>query len=250
MSAWFRTFAPRPAAALRLICFPHAGGAASAYRGWAELLPPSIEVTAVQYPGRQDRIMVDPPADMDTLVREITAEIGPLLDRPVAFFGHSMGGTVGYEVARALPRELRPALVHFFPSARKAPHDCAPLAPEYRGDDGILRYVAGLGGNAGLLVAHEELRELALYVLRADFHLIDTYAHRPGAPLACPVTAVTGSYDAACTSADAAAWATYTTGAFDRRELPGGHFYLESAPEELLALLADALLPVTASAAR
>ncbi|MFJ1867514.1 thioesterase II family protein [Streptomyces sp. NPDC088097] len=247
MSTWFRTFVPRPAARLRLICFPHAGGAASAYRGWAEMLPPSIEVTAVQYPGRQDRIMVEQAPDMDTLVREATAEIEPFLDRPVAFFGHSMGATVAYEVARSLPRALRPALVHFFASARKAPDDCAPLAPEFRGDEGMLRYVTGLGGNAGMLLAHEELRELALFVLRGDFHLIDTYTHRPGAPLTCPVTAISGSYDAACTRADAAAWERYTTGAFDLRELNGGHFYLESAPEGLMALLADTLAPAPAA---
>lgn len=247
MNAWFRTFAPRPSAELRLICFPHAGGAASAYRGWAALLPSSIEVTAVQYPGRQDRIMTDPAPDMDTLVREIADEIRPLLDRPVAFFGHSMGGTVAYEVARALPAELRPALVHLFASARKAPDDCEPLAAEFRGDEGILRYVTGLGGTAGKVIAHDELRDLALLVLRADFHLIDTYTHRPGAPLLCPVTAIAGSHDTACTPADAAAWARYTTGGFRLRELPGGHFYLESAPERLTALLADTLAPAPAA---
>ncbi|MEU7022194.1 alpha/beta fold hydrolase [Streptomyces sp. NPDC046203] len=247
MSAWFRTFLPRPSAELRLICFPHAGGAASAFRGWAELLPSSIEVTAVQYPGRQDRIMADPSPDMDTLVRDLAAEIGPLLDRPVAFFGHSMGGTVAYEVARALPRELRPALVHLFASARKAPGDCVPPAPEYRGDEGMLRYVTSLGGAAGRLVAHEELRDIALFTLRADFHLIDTYTHRPGAPLLCPITAIAGAYDTACTAADSAAWAGYTTGRFELRELPGGHFYLESAPERLMDLLTDTLMPAPAA---
>ncbi|MFF0161138.1 thioesterase II family protein [Streptomyces sp. NPDC005263] len=248
MSAWFRTFTPRPSAAVRLICFPHAGGAASAFRGWAELLPPSVEVTAVQYPGRQDRVMVDPAPDMDTLVRDITAAITPLLDRPVAFFGHSMGGTVAFEVARALPRDLRPALVRLFASARKPPHACEPLAPEFRGDEGVLRYVAGLGGTGAALLRHEELREIALPVLRGDFHLIDTYAYRPGAPLTCPVTAIAGAFDTSCTRTEAEGWARYTTGPCDVRVLPGGHFYLETVPRELMALIAAQLtVPVPAA---
>ncbi|MFI9239250.1 thioesterase II family protein [Streptomyces sp. NPDC053079] len=242
-SAWFRTFTPRPAARIRLICFPHAGGAASAFRGWAAGLPASVEVTAVQFPGRQDRYDETPPSDMAALVAAITEEIGPLLDRPVAFFGHSMGATVAYEVARALPRELRPALVHLFASARRAPAECRPLAPEFQGDEGVLRYVRGLGGTGAALLADPALLDVALPVLRTDFGLIDTYRHQPGAPLMCPVTAIVGSDDTYNTPAEAQAWSHYTTAAFGLHVLPGGHFYTETATEELLEVVTERLAP-------
>ncbi|MFF4735079.1 thioesterase II family protein [Streptomyces sp. NPDC001262] len=242
-AAWFRTFAPRPAAETRLFCFPHAGGAASAFRGWAAGLPASVEVTAVQYPGRQDRYDEDPAPDMATLVADITEAIVPLVDRPVAFFGHSMGATVAYEVARALPRELRPALVRFFASARRAPDACRPLDPGFRGDDGIVRYIRALGGSGAALLADPELLEVALPALRGDFGLIETYRHVPGAPLICPVTAVVGADDSHNAPADVQRWARYTTSAFELRVLPGGHFYTETATEELLGLLAGRLAP-------
>ncbi|WP_432140283.1 thioesterase II family protein [Streptomyces sp. bgisy084] len=240
---WFRTFVPRPAAESRLFCFPHAGGAASAFRGWATGLPASVEVTAIQYPGRQDRYDENPAPDMATLVKEISEAIGPLVDRPVAFFGHSMGGTVAYEVARALPRELRPALVRLFVSARRTPDKCRPLAPEWQSDDGLLRYIRGLGGTGAALLAEPELLPVALPVLRGDFQLIDTYSHVPGAPLMCPVTALVGADDIHNTPADAEGWSRYTTSGFEVCVLPGGHFYTETATEELLELLADRLVP-------
>ncbi|MEV4439747.1 alpha/beta fold hydrolase [Streptomyces sp. NPDC049577] len=245
-SRWFRTFLPRPAASVRLFCFPHAGGAASAFRDWGAGLPASVEVTAVQYPGRQDRFDEDAAPDMATLAGQITEAIRPLLDRPVAFFGHSLGGTVAYEVARALPGELRPALVRFFASARKAPAACRPLGPEYRGDEGLLRYLRALGGAGAALLADPELLEVALPVLRGDFRLADTYRHRPGPPLLCPVTAITGADDAFNTPDHAKEWARYTTGGFDLNVLPGGHFYTETATAELLALLAGRLAPAAA----
>ncbi|WP_441245343.1 thioesterase II family protein [Kitasatospora sp. McL0602] len=238
---WFRTFVPRPHARVRLVCFPHAGGAAAAFRGLAGQLPPSVELVAVQYPGRQDRYGEQPAPDMDTLAGDIAAAITPLLDRPVAFFGHSLGGTVAFETARKLPARYRPALRHFFASARRAPSVPNPNAALLQDDAGVLEYVRRLGGLGAQLLEDEELREMALPVLRADFHLVDTYTYTPGAPLLCPLTAVVGEDDAACRPEDARRWAECTAGGFDLQVLPGGHFYLESAAAELTALLTDKL---------
>ena len=245
-SVWFRTFVHRPAAELRLVCFPHAGGTAAGFRGWGEQLPPSIEVVAVQYPGRQDRFGEPPAPDMATLADEITRSLLPLLDRPVAFFGHSMGGTVAYEVARRLPRELRPALVRLFASARRGPAECRPLEPRYRGVEGLVTYVRELGGMGAALLDDPDLREIVIPPLLGDFHIVDTYRHVPGRPLSCPVTAVVGSHDPSNTRAEGEQWAQYTTADFEVRELPGGHFYTETATAELMALLTEKLAPAQA----
>src|SRR3546814_4467064 len=96
---WFVRARPRPAAELRLFCFPHAGGAASSYFAWAGALE-AVDVLAVQPPGREGRLAEPLIADMTTLLDRLVAAIEPQLDRPFVFFGHSMGALVAFETAR------------------------------------------------------------------------------------------------------------------------------------------------------
>ncbi|MEU0674546.1 alpha/beta fold hydrolase [Streptomyces sp. NPDC006172] len=244
---WFRVYVPRPSARLRLFCFPHAGGAASTFRELARLAPPDVELVAVQYPGRQDRFG-EPLADtLDALVRDVTAALLPRLDRPAAFLGHSMGGTVAFEVARRLRATHPGAPAHLFVSARKAPHIDMGRALAFRDDADAMAYVQALGGAGAALLADPELRELTLPVLRGDFRLVETYRFRPSAPLTCPITVVTGDTDPSCGPDDAARWARHTVAAHTVRTLPGGHFYLETAGPQLMSLIAEALCAAPAS---
>lgn len=66
----------------RLICFPHAGGGAGAYADWADGLPAGIEVTAVQLPGRRNRLDEELPTQVAPLVRSMTQALRPLLGGP------------------------------------------------------------------------------------------------------------------------------------------------------------------------
>jgi surfactin synthase thioesterase subunit len=238
---WLRVFAVRPAARLRLFCFPHAGGAASTFRELARLAPPDIELVAVQYPGRQDRYGEPLAETLEELAAGVTEAIRPRLDKPAAFFGHSMGGTVAFETARRLRATHPGAPTRLFVSARKAPHIDISRAVSFSGDADAMEYVRALGGAGAALLDNPELRELTLPVLRGDFRLIEKYRFTAGAPLTCPVTVVTGDSDRSCTPDDAAQWARHTVAGHEVHTLPGGHFYLETAGEQLMQLLTDRL---------
>ncbi|MFD7841141.1 thioesterase II family protein [Streptomyces sp. NPDC059761] len=240
-SAWFRVFVPRPQARVKLICFPHAGGAASAFRNWAELLPPTVELVAVQYPGRQDRFNEPALEDMDVLVDRIAFAASHRLSGPVAFFGHSLGATVAFEVAQRLATLPRPTVVRLFASARSAPSVDRRNATEFPDDDALMRYIRTLGGAGATVLQDAELRELTLPTLRSDFRLVAGYRPSTSEPLACPVTAIAGDADPSFTLADAENWRRHTSGAFNAVELPGGHFYTEDVPAELVRILVGEL---------
>jgi surfactin synthase thioesterase subunit len=238
---WFRVHHPRPAATTRLICFPHAGGSASAFWDWPRFLPDSVELVAVQYPGRQDRHGEPLPADLTTLAEQITRDVTGWLDRPTAFFGHSMGATVAFEVARRLEPRYPSPLGRLFVSARRPPSTPSPVKLEFGSDEQVMSYIRDLGGAGAALLEDEDLRELTLPMLRADFQLVERYRYTPGAPVTCPITAIGGDADPSFTEADAPGWKAHTTAGFDAQVLPGGHFYTETAAPQLVHLLAERL---------
>ncbi|MEU9119080.1 alpha/beta fold hydrolase [Streptomyces sp. NPDC048506] len=227
---WLRCPEGRPGAARRLVCFPHAGGSASFFRLWAAELP-ALEVHAVQYPGRADRIAEPLPNDVHRLAEEAADAIEPLADLPLALFGHSMGAVVAFETARALERRgVR--LDHLFVSGARAADDpdAAPSNAPLRTDDELAEALINLGGTDTELLADPVLRDLVLPYVRSDFEMFERYGYRAGPPVGCPVTAVFGDTDEHVDAGHAAAWGELTDGGFSQHEVPGGHFYLITDP--------------------
>ncbi|WP_346345455.1 alpha/beta fold hydrolase [Streptomyces sp. SID5643] len=229
---WLRRFRPVADPALRLVCLPHAGGSASAFLPLTRLLPESVEVLAVQYPGRQDR-RLEPFVDtVDALVAHIVAALPPWLDRPVALFGHSLGSLVAFETARHLEQQAPEAEVaHLFVSGRVAPTVPLRTTMHLVSDDKLVARLAELQGTDPRVLADQEVLRLALPAIRNDYRAADNYTWRPGAPLACPITVLTGSEDPHVPADGARAWHQLTTGATAFHSFPGGHFYLTEHAE-------------------
>ncbi|MFE5829111.1 thioesterase II family protein [Streptomyces sp. NPDC056508] len=240
--SWFRRFRPAPQAPVRLVCLPHGGGSAGFFLPVAHALAPAVDVLAVQYPGRQDRRGEEPVADLQELADRITEALAPYRDRPLAFFGHSMGATLGFEVARRLEAAGEvPAVL--FASGRPAPSIPFEGGLGAAGDERLLAELDALGGTDAALLRDPELLAMVLPALRADYRAVETYAYRPGPALTCPVVALTGDRDPVADVEGVLAWEEHTTGPFTAEVFPGGHFFLTDRAEEVLATVVAHLGP-------
>ncbi|MFF2062983.1 thioesterase II family protein [Streptomyces sp. NPDC058200] len=247
---WFRRYARTDRPRLRLVCFPHAGGNAQLFHGWPARLPADIEVLAVRYPGRQERLSEPCVESMDELAGRISEALTPYRDLPLVFFGHSMGAAVAYEVAgrleagevARLEAGAGPVLVML--SGRNAPHRTPRSALHRAADEVLVAGVSRLGTLGGDPYAVPELRELLLPVLRSDYRLIETYHPENPVRLRAPVIAYQGDRDYGCSREQVLAWRELTTGGFALRSFPGDHFYLAPREAELTADIAGRLADI------
>jgi len=233
-STWLRRYRPVASPRLRLVCLPHAGGAPSFFRPWASLAPPDVEVVAVCYPGRQDRLAEPCLETMAELVDQLEAALLPLAGDPIALFGHSMGSAVAYETTLRLERIHGVQPVALFVSGRAAPHRARPTGLHLRDEETLLRGAAELGGLDPVVLEEPALRELVLPALRSDFRLIESYIPDATAQVRAPIAAYHGVQDSRSTVDEVREWAALTERDFDLRLFPGGHFYLVDAETQLV----------------
>ncbi|MFJ9626140.1 thioesterase II family protein [Streptomyces sp. NPDC101175] len=238
---WLRRFHPSQEATARLVCFPHAGGSAAFYFPLSAFLHPQVEVVAVQYPGRQERHSEAPAPDIETLAEAVAAVLAPSWDTPTAFFGHSMGALVAYETARLLRAGSGTAPTEFFASGRRAPSALRDERLHLAADRDLLAELVRQGGTPQAVLDDPELVELILPALRADYRAVETYRHRPGAPLDTPVTVLVGTDDPKVTPAEAHAWQDHTTGPTEVLTFSGGHFFVLEHRDRIGALVRDRL---------
>jgi surfactin synthase thioesterase subunit len=235
-------FEPSAKTRLRLLCFPYAGVGASIFWGWAAALPPSIELCPIQLPGREGRWMEPPFTHFPSLIETLADVLKPLLTVPFAFFGHSMGAFISFELARQLRRSSGLSPVHLFLSAARAPHipDLHPPIHQL-GEAEFAKVLLRLNIIPAQVLQNAELMRLVLPFLRADLTLCETYKYYPEPPLHCPISTYGGQQDSKVAYAHLAAWRIHTRRAFTCRLFPGNHFFLISARTSLLRTLSDEL---------
>ncbi|NOK59261.1 MAG: thioesterase [Chloroflexi bacterium AL-W] len=220
---------------MRLFCFPYAGGGASLFRNWHRHLPSDVAVCAVQLPGRENRLSETPYTGMDMLVTDLVDALRPILNRPFAFFGYSMGALISFEVARYLREyhELAPEML--FVAAHRGPQLLHPDPVTHNlSDETFIDKLRRMKGTPRDVLNNTELMALRLPTLRADFTLCGTYTYLDAPPLDCPISAFAGTRDTIAPKAVVDTWREQTCNTFSLRLIAGNHFFIHSALPTML----------------
>jgi medium-chain acyl-[acyl-carrier-protein] hydrolase len=242
-SPWFVCGKADPHVRLRLFCFPYVGGGAAIYRGWENYVPAGVEVYAVQPPGRGSRFREPAVNRMDSLVAAVANAMEPLLDVPVALFGHSVGGFASFEMAHRLRAKFSINVKHLFISGTRAPqlsrnrHNIHDL-PE----DEFITELKTLNGTPPEVLENPELMSMISRTLRADFAIAETYRASLQRPLLnCPITVFGGLEDDLAPREDLEVWKAHTANSFDLWQLPGDHFFIHTSDSLILRILSREL---------
>ncbi|MFI0817441.1 thioesterase II family protein [Streptomyces sp. NPDC021098] len=230
---------------LRLYCFPHGGGSAAEYVRWGRAIA-GVDLVAVQLPGRGSRISEPGHTAMEPLVSALVAEADFVA--PFAFFGHSLGAVIAYEVTHALRAAGLPLPRRLVVSSFPAPH--LPRGGEpvrTLPDDQLLDVVQRThGGLPAEVLDHPEIRALAAVSLRADYSVLETYQWREREPLPIPLTVYAGQ-DEPLQQEELCQWQRHSTEPVTVRTWPGGHFYLRNQRQPLVQRALAAALRTSTS---
>jgi medium-chain acyl-[acyl-carrier-protein] hydrolase len=238
LNAWASCPRPCLGAETRLFCLPYAGSGASIYRDWPKTLAPGIEVWPVHLPGRERRISESPLTSIQAIADHATPGLIPLLDRPYAFFGHSMGALISFEVTRALRRAGHSMPRALLVSGFGGPH-CGDRRPpiHHLPDDEFKEAIQVLNGTPPDVIANVELMDLLLPLLRADFQAVETYDFTEEPPFDLPIRVYCGRDDHETPVEQLAQWDRHTTAGSRVTLFDGDHFYLRQSGAELRAKL-------------
>jgi Predicted thioesterase involved in non-ribosomal peptide biosynthesis len=244
-TSWLAYRHPNLQAQIRLFCFPYAGGGASIFGNWFNFLPAQVEVCPIQLPGRENRINEPPIKRLSALVDELIEILLPLIDLPFAFFGHSMGALISFELTRLLRQSNLPLPSQLFISGFGAPHMPDPEPPIHHLP--LQEFVAAIRRHNGTpeeVWQHEELVRIVLPYLRADFEICETYVYQPDILLPIPITVYGGRQDPGIKPERLRAWSEQTTKNCIVHMFLGDHFFLYSCREQLMMTLSQELMMV------
>jgi acyl transferase domain-containing protein/surfactin synthase thioesterase subunit/short-subunit dehydrogenase/acyl carrier protein len=234
---WFVIPDPKPVASFRLFCFHDAGGSTSLFHPWETMVDDAAELVMVELPGHGKRVSEKPYTDMASLVRDLTAAMATMTDKPFIFFGHSMGGLIAFEVARALRKDHLKVPFRLFLSSTPelTTYSVRDIDPA-QSDEALVRVFPQLDKR---VVPDEELRQLLLSLLRTDLLLIKNYQYTKQEPLDIPLTVLYGENDSRVREKQAEKWRTETHSSCTVIRRPGGHRFIERDAEFIVSLICE-----------
>lgn len=245
-NSWVTCLKPNPQAKLRLFCFHYAGGRSLSFRTWFDRFPSEIEVCTIELPGRGLRILEPPIDNLEVLIESLVRALLPALDKPFVFFGHSMGALLCYETSQLLQKQHNISPLHLFVSGQRAPHLPSREPPIHHLPKAeLIEALRRYNGTPEEVLNNQELMELFLPALRADFLLIETHqVFRHTQPLNCSIDVFGGSKDWTANTEELKAWQEHTELDFAIQMFPGEHFFIHSEEAQFLLVLIEKIKQV------
>ncbi|KXK63881.1 hypothetical protein AWW66_00020 [Micromonospora rosaria] len=225
----------------QMFCLPYAGGSVNAYDDWLPMVSRALDLWVAELPGRGTRFHLPPAHDVRELTRQLADEVGPLLGDRVVLFGHSMGAILALELALTLQSRGVP-LSCLVLAGQPAPGWPRPSRLHRLDDEQLAAAMRAMGGTPAEVFESAELLELMLPILRADLRMVEGHRVAPDAVVRCPIIAYGAVDDPDATGPALAGWAQRTTGRFESRVFPGGHFFFQEHPHALAVDLSRRLL--------
>lgn len=235
ISPWLYSMGSARAGSPRLFCFPYAGGSAYMYRPWTAYAGDELDLYGVELPGRGDRFGEPAFGSLRQLIPVLADHLTPALGSNFAFFGHSMGALIIFELTRELVKRGLPPPLCLFVSGRPAPHLSRRRSPRHMlSDTAIIAELRELGGTPVEVLENAELLNLVLPMLRADFAVCETYVCPEEAPLKIPIQVFAGADDTETNQEELDGWSRHTRDFRGISKYPGGHFFLHAHAAELV----------------
>ena len=242
MDSWITFPKPNPKADLRLFCFPYAGGSSIIFRPWLNKLPNNIEICPIELPGRGSKMKPAPFNRLVPIIKSLSLQIQPYLDKPFTFFGHSMGGLLSFELTRLLYKEYGMNPVHLFISGRPAPQIIDSKRPIHNlPESDFIEKLRDYNGTSNAVLENKELMQLFLPILRADFAVLETYTYENSPPLECPISVFGGLEDDKAPVEELELWRTQTNNNFSLKIFPGGHFFINDSYSLIIEKISEIL---------
>jgi medium-chain acyl-[acyl-carrier-protein] hydrolase len=246
---WFDHLSRTPAPALRLFCFPYAGGSSEVYRSWQRWFPEKVDLCLVHLPGRGKRMSEPAFTQTVSLVNAIVDRIVQEINVPYALYGHSMGATISFEVIRELSSRRCARPRHLFVSGHRAPQwpRTEPVTFHLPHDEFVAE-LKRLNGTPKEVLDNPELMELFIGLLRADFQMVETYQYHPKERLSCPITVYGGCDDKYVPQESCHAWQEHTSAPCKVTMVQGDHFFIrDPKPDFMAAFQQDVLSAIPGS---
>ncbi len=226
-----------------LFCFPFAGGGASTYNFWIQKMKGKVTVCPIQLPGREERIMEKPYNNMTDMLDELEETIWESIRGPYAFWGHSMGGKIAYELEKRMEKRGKTAQC-FLVSGSRIPSIPEPNPIYHLSDDEFKKALGRFEGTPKEILENQEMLDFFLPMLRADFTMDETYYDKEITVLRSPIEAFGGRKDREADEEAMKEWRKYTEKTFHCHMFEGGHFYIREQEEAVLLEVQKCLLGV------